>query len=272
MNEKSGEKKDAAPRPRGRLPYEHRLAYYVPPLGRSERALKWLIARGRKRTPPDLPPFDDLPRMRDWWSRCMKQRVPDDLVALATGALASPSPASPPAAAPGGALGPLFANAPATIVAQPSSSTGYSAALRRAREAEAAAGMLYNTLLEKANAPECTNDERIRLSSESEQVRRAWEKTADQLRAYEKDAVAILAASGGAWDSADVIAANDLIHAVLRDSMRGLLLRVRPKLAGRTDAEQDTLWQTEVERMFALLRDNKFTAPAAPHTDGGAST
>jgi hypothetical protein len=260
--------------PTKRARYEHPLAHYASALNRSVRTLKGLIAIGRDATPPELPPFDDLPRMKDWWTRHMKNRVPDDVAALAA-VRPPPVPQTPPAEA---NVGPLFAaaasapsapssSAPPPPAAAPArASVGFSAALQRLRTAEAAAGELYTKLLLQAGDDQCPAEERLRFAAEAEQARRAWVDLGEKLRRNEKDAENILAASGRMWSADDVLAANDLVHLVLRESFVDLLRRVRPKLANLPPAKQDELWAAEIDGMFAALRDNKFTAPslAAP--------
>lgn len=274
MNEK-GERSsgEVAHVPGKRHRYEKPLAHYAPLLNRSVRSLKSLVAIGKDAVPPDLPPFDDLPAMKGWWLRRMKNRVPDDIAALAT--VAAPTPPSPPTAPPP-AIGPLFDAVPpgssASAPAIPGSVPGFLAALKRVRDAEAATGRLYNLLLAQAAAPDCLTENRSRFAAEAESARRAWDDNLNRLRTMERDAAPILAASGRMWNADDVLAANDLVHQVLRESIRGLLRRARPKLLGRTPAEQDDVWAAEVEGLFSELRENKFTAPpAAPSSDDAAA-
>jgi hypothetical protein len=50
------------------------LAEYAAASGKSDRALKNLIRVGKQQNNPV--PFDDLPRMLDWWAACMKHTPP----------------------------------------------------------------------------------------------------------------------------------------------------------------------------------------------------
>jgi hypothetical protein len=67
------------------------------------RKLKQWIHRGRfgkdgaAREPPDLPPFDDLQRLAEWWRRNMEWRVPDFMLRLEKNEGAAPSPPPAPA-------------------------------------------------------------------------------------------------------------------------------------------------------------------------------
>lgn len=66
--------------------YRYKLAHYVRAIGLTgkdpDRKLKRWIAKGREKTPPDLPPFDALHLMAEWWRRNMEWRVPEYLLAL----------------------------------------------------------------------------------------------------------------------------------------------------------------------------------------------
>lgn len=68
--------------------YRYKLAHYVKSIGLTgkdpDRKLKRWIAKGREKTPPDLPPFDALPLMAEWWRRNMEWRVPEYLLLLET--------------------------------------------------------------------------------------------------------------------------------------------------------------------------------------------
>lgn len=274
MNEEGQAADSEVPRSVKRARYLHPLVHYEGVFGRKERALKGWIAIGRDAAPPELPPFDEPRLMKDWWTRHMTQRVPDEIAALAisppSGAALPPpvpAPVSPDAAA-----GPLFVAAsgaaspvpPAPAPAPPPGAiVGYSGALQRLREAEAAAGHLYTSLLRQAAESTRTADERARLTAEAEQARRAWDDLVNRLRPMERDAAEILAAAGRVWNCDDVMASMDVIHLSLKESFLALWRRVRARLRACTDpGEEDKLWQAEVERLFAALRANKFTRPA----------
>jgi hypothetical protein len=139
---------------------------------------------------------------------------------------------------------------------------GFAGALQRCRTAEASAGELYTRLLREA-AAERDADRRASLTAEAEQARRAWDELVDRLRAMERDAEKILSASGRIWLADDVLASLEVAHLALREGVRGLLRRIRPRLATLPPAEQDAAWHAEVEALFAGLRANKFTAPPA---------
>lgn len=254
-----------APGRASRARYLHPLDHYESIYGTKARAMKRWIAIGRDASPPELPPLDEPSRMKMWWVRCMSQRVPDKILALAKG---PPPPPSAPAAP--ASPGPLFtfsagAALPSSVSSSPPSlppSVGFAGALQRLRAAEAAAGELYTTLLRKASA-ETEKDLRAELEAEAERARRSWDDLVDRLRAMERDAEKILSAGGRMWSADDVLASQEVIHLALREGVRGLIRRIRPKLIGLPPADQESVWLAEADSLFAGLRANKFTAPPA---------
>lgn len=95
--------------------YKHPLRHYADVLQKAgmpggehaRRKLKHWIAKGREKTPPDLPPFDNLAELEAWWDRNMDIKVPKWLKGLGTGQSEAQSiakTAEPPAggAEPGG--------------------------------------------------------------------------------------------------------------------------------------------------------------------------
>lgn len=251
--------------------YQYPLAHYVEIYGAAERTLKHWIALGRQAQPePDLPPLDDPAAMKDWYARNKKNRVPDRLLALASSAarLAS-SPdetphASPPrsSAAPGApACGyvttpppasptpPGFSSSPPPPVSGPA--RGYSATLERLRQAEAAAGERYTTLILDPDPAK---------QAEAEQARRSWQLLTKELRAYEKDAEEVLQKSGQSWVAAEVIAAIHELHIPLRDGMLSLYDRIESQLDGLPRGERKRLFRAEVRRLYATLVAHRFTA------------
>jgi len=256
--------------------YDHGHDYYETVYAVTSRTLKRWIKAGRESDPPERPPLDEPRRMKDWYQRRMKQRVPDHLVALAA-ATGQTLPVDPPAAAPASppadpppaaasaapAAAPTSAPPPAPPASPiPVTGEGYLGALARRRQAEAAAGELYNTLVRQAARADLAPDLRSRLLAEAEQARRSWDDLSESLRKYELTAEAVLTASGRTWLSDDVVASLRTIHSALHEGMHGLIRRIRPKLkACATDTEADQLWEGEIERLFSALRANRFMAP-----------
>lgn len=68
-------------RPRAK-DYKRPLREYAEQLGYdSDRSMKRWIEEGRSRAPQDLPPFDDLPQLANWWRRVKpKRKVPAEIL------------------------------------------------------------------------------------------------------------------------------------------------------------------------------------------------
>ena len=260
----------AAAARRGGWPYAHQLAHYEPIFSASNRTLKGWLAIGRAATPPDLPPYDAPERMASWYGKHKKNRVPDHLVALAAaGAAAAPAapslpgplfeapePASP-APADCGHVTTMLARppTPASSAGAPSAATpparGYSATLERLRQAEAAAGERYTTLILEPDPAK---------QAEAEQARRSWQLLTKELRAYEKDAEEVLQKSGQSWVAAEVVAVMHELHIPLRDGMLSLYDRIESQLDGLPRGERKRLFRAEVRRLYAALVTHRFTA------------
>lgn len=79
--------------------YQHTLRHYAEVLEKigmpggehARRKLKHWIAKGREKSPPDLPPFDNLELMEAWWDRNMDIKAPKWLKGLTADA---PPPSS----------------------------------------------------------------------------------------------------------------------------------------------------------------------------------
>lgn len=264
-----------------RARYKYPLPHYEGIFGTKVRAMKRWIAIGRDANPPDLPPLDQPEKVAAWWRRRMAHRVPEKLLDLeragrAAAPAAAPRVANQPAGSDGvtagAAKGQQTAGVAAPIAfsysvgegagAATDAKRGFAGTLQRLRDAEAQTGTVYNQLMQRA-AAEMDPGEQMRLTAAAEQTRRTWETLTKELRQYEADAPKVLAASGDAWFRPDVLAANLEIHTVIAAGVRGLVRRVRPKLQGLNPSDQDALWDSEVDRLFAVFRANKFTAPPA---------
>lgn len=252
--------------------YQHPLAHYVEIYDAAERTLKHWIAIGRQAQPePDLPPLDDPPRMKEWYARNKKNRVPDRLVQLAAQASrleTGESVAAPcghvtttPAAASFGnvttssaaaAVSPpdvVAASLPAAATAKPTVARGFEATLERLRAAEAEAGERYTKLILEGK------------DAEAEAAERRWQKLRGDLRDYERDAQKMLADK--LWPADEVLAALYEIHTVLFQSFESLYARLETELRTLPRDEAKRLYLTECQRLRAGLVKNKFTAPPA---------
>jgi hypothetical protein len=247
--------------------YQHPLAHYVEIYDAAERTLKHWIAIGRQAQPePDLPPLDDPPRMKEWYARNKKNRVPDRLVQLASHAArieaaepvtASVAPAPAGGAAPCGHVTtsradslPVGAGTPAAV--KPAIATGFSATLERLRAAEAAAGEKYTQLILEGK------------DAEAESAERRWQKLRGDLRDYERDAQKVLSAQGKLWPADEVAAVLYELHTVILQSFESIYSRIETELRTLPREAAKRLYLAECRRLRASLVANKFTAPPAP--------
>jgi hypothetical protein len=248
--------------------YQHPLAHYVEIYQAAERTLKHWIALGRQAQPePDLPPLDEPAQMKAWYARHKKNRVPDHLVQLAaqSARLETADPGCPPWSSPppAAACGNVTTAATSAVAATagsvlpsapptPRVATGFSATLERLRDAEAAAGSKYTELILAGK------------DAEAEVAERRWQKLRNDLRAYERDAQEVLAAQGKLWPADEVTAVLHEIHTPLRDGVLALFDRIESQLDTLPRNDRRKLYRGEVNRLFAALVANKFTAPPAP--------
>jgi hypothetical protein len=257
-----------ARQPIARAGYQHPYAHYCEIYQVAERTIKHWVGVGREATPEaDLPPLDDPPRMKDWYARRKKNRVPDRLVTLASTAAqlaagpssapcgagtTTPAPAAGlPAGQPSLPAGTAAGSAAGSQAAAPASpaTRGYSATLERLRQAEATAGERYTALILDPDKQD-----------QAEQARRSWQLLTKELRAYEKDAEEVLQKSGQSWVAAEVVAVIHELHVPLRDGMLSLYDRIESQLDGLSRTERKRLYRSEVRRLFAGLITNRFTA------------
>lgn len=254
--------------------YQYPLAHYVEIYDAAERTLKHWIALGRQAQPePDLPPLDAPERMKEWYARHKKNRVPDRLVQLAAQAArlehsappaSTPSPAAfgnvttsaalgvSPGTAATATLPSTSANTTGAAAAAPILATGFSATLERLRNAEAAAGAKYTQLILESK------------DAEAEAQERRWHKLRGDLRDYERDAEKVLSAQGKLWPADEVAAVLYELHTVLIQSFESLYSRIETELRTLPREEAKLLYLSEVRRMRAGLVANKFTSAPIP--------
>ncbi|PAW76831.1 MAG: hypothetical protein B9S32_13920 [Verrucomicrobia bacterium Tous-C9LFEB] len=218
--------------------------------GFEKRTIKRWIQTGREANPPELPPLDDPSAMPSWWGKYMTWRVPDKIIEAARAAKAAESPAPlSPVAVPVPIDSPLPPSPPVSV--EESGELGLQGSLARLRDAERKAYNAWQLVLSAAepNDGEIKNKQRI------------WTDIADQLRATEKASPDILQASGDLVSKSELQKVLAEIHTTIAQSFRAMIRRVLPKIQNLTPTEADAIWNEEVDRVFAALRTNEFTAP-----------
>lgn len=224
--------------------YLHTLEHYAKEFGRSPRCIKGWKALGRK--VGDLPPFDDLADMADWWERMkaaghLKWKVPDIFVFARAGDAVPVDPKAKPAA-------PLRDESKAVSVAvsnAESAELGFAAALGRVQAAERLAHSRWQEELQKIG--EDFNPMREKQRAES------WERTAEKLASLESKAEKILGREFVRMEEVERVVADR--ETSFRDSLRSLPTRVATKLNLAPDlfAQVVEAAHTELDKIFANL-------------------
>jgi hypothetical protein len=232
----------SGPTPSGPEKYEHKLAVYAAKYGTHLRNLKNWIAIGKQHQ--DKPPLDRPDLMPEWWSRRMQHRVPEKIISLARQFVAETTLPSEPTAH---VCTPPPIGAP-SVASQGADSKGANmgSSLDRLREAEGAASAAYVAAVAALSAG--TGDE-----GDVEIKQRRWERAADMLRKAETAYFKLADIKGDNLPRRDVARYLQEIHSSLSESLRGLVERVRPKLSGKTEQEQDLIWNLELDRAFLVL-------------------
>ena len=205
------------------------------------RKVKGWATVGKRHKPPELPPLDHPERMAEWWGRCMgkRERIPDNILRAA-----APLDTRLPDVDPGAPI---------------DEGSDFAAALSRRRSAERKAGLLYDALSTQAGDPKLTPSDRATVMAQMEQARRAWDGLTEILRRSELSAEKIQKATGRTLPADDVLAADRAIHGAIAEGIRGLWGNIRAKMLACTNqAEEDALWEAEVERLFAALTAREF--------------
>lgn len=217
--------------------------------GFEKRTIKRWIQTGRDANPPELPPLDDPAAMPGWWGKYMTWRVPDKIIAAASAAKAAEAPASQPVVVPVPAVADSAPPPPPHI--EETGELGLQGSLDRLRDAERNAHAAYIAAVSavEPNDGEIKNKQRI------------WTDIANQLRATEKASPDILLASGDLVSKSELQKVLAEIHITIAQSFRAMIRRVRPKIQNLTPTAADAVWNEEVDRVFAALKNNEFTAP-----------
>jgi hypothetical protein len=87
-----------------------------------------------------------------------------------------------------------------------------------------------------------------------------------ELRKAENDLNAWLVTRGALSDTATVRSENARIAGAIYGAVRRLVRSVRPLLTGKSDAEQDRLWDAKTLECFSALKAAKFTGEIPAET------
>jgi hypothetical protein len=242
--------------------YRYKLAHYVQSIGLTgkdpERKLKRWISIGRQQSPPDLPPFDSLPQMPEWWRRNMEWRVPDYLLRFEHGG-DSESPTTP-AAPPDTSLPP-----PSAVPLQSGEILGVPMVIDMNSEMSADIGLnqirsLVSSLFERMSS--CFASGHI---TQATNYQREWKKLIDTQRQWEKDIVKIQEGKGEVLRARVINVELGRVFNVMSQSFMNVLMSQLDKHASQLPGEERRqLALAARDKCFAHLKSTRFAAVYQP--------
>lgn len=245
--------------------YSKKLRDYAKNIGLSgkdpERKLKRWIAKGREKSPPDLPPLDALEHMAEWWRRNMEWRVPEYLLRLETGAdETDQAPEDKTSAAPP-------AQSSTNESKPPPDSDGSGSPMMFMSGAEMTADIGLNQirdLVVTLHESMKKAFEKGRLT-EGAGLMRQWKEAVESLRKWEKDIVKIQEGKGEVLRTRVVNTELGRILNVISQSYFNSLLSILDTYAAEipgTDRRQLAL--TYRDKCFRHLKDSQFSSVYQP--------
>lgn len=246
--------------------YRRKLAHYVTVLGVDkdedgrkakdpERKLKRWIAKGREKTPPDLPPFDAPEHMAEWWRRNMEWRVPEYLLRLESHDQAAPQSKA--------ASSEDTQQEDATVPR--ADALGEPMMFDTESDLTADVGLLQiRQLVSTLHKQMVRAFEGGRLTDGANYMRQ-WEKAVESLRKWEKDIVKIQEGKGEVLRARVVNTELGRILNVISQSYFNSLLSILDTYAAEipgTDRRQLAL--TYRDKCFRHLKDSQFSSVYQP--------
>lgn len=253
-----------------RVRYPKPLDHYAALYDCSVRTIKRMIERGRRdgdalRDPVDLPPLHRPEKMPEWWERRMDYRCPAGVLNASSKAARcsrsreKPRPADP---SPEVSVTPAPKDPP-----EPSALAAATPLDRTGLDIEQNTEQLRQSLANARRALELAelgeDIEGVRKVDENLVARRGREyrETFSELRKAETDLLAWKEKTGRLADREIVRAENNRIAAAIFRAVSRLAKDLRPKIAGKPDAEQDRIWSDGVHACFAALKGADFVDP-----------
>jgi hypothetical protein len=186
-------------------------------------------------------PMDRPGEMPTWWAATMKHRVPPRLLELATAAKAAGVvAASGPRAAP--------------EVVAPGAPDGEVGRLSPLEQTRAVADDAYA----KLQAAMAGGD-----AGAIALAQRVFKDASEQLRRTELSEPKIRIMAGKTVDREKLRSMLSEMHTSIAQTWRSFSKRMRRETMGKPAAEQETIWQTETDKVFARFRDCEFADAVA---------
>lgn len=257
----SAESGDEGPRIVGsKVAYPRQLSFYAVLYGldatNGVRTLKRWIAAGKAAEPMDLPPLHRPEKMPAWYGRRMAHRCPDNILLAAQKAAHDAGAALP---------------APTSVAADPPAQIELAAmpGLDLEANVEQLRRSLANSerLMEEARAGQMVDGQRIVDQGLVSSRTRDYRETFAEVRKAENDLLLWKEKAGSLAPVAEVRAENNRIAAAIFNALMRLVKNLRPQLAGKSDAEQDSLWKRELLACFTALKTARFVDSLAEQSD-----
>ena len=245
----------------GKTKYPHSQTIYSNWYQSSARSIREWVLVGKRAG--ELPPLDNPKMMPAWWRQHREINIPDKIFEAESRKAAMEASALGDSEL--GTLNPSVSadSIPSSDLSagnEPEKNFGTSENHRRenARGADnvglrGISGMLRR--LEDAEH-ELANDYlhavRNEKASDAEvdRARRRWEGATESLRKLQKDAPSILKAQGELLVRSEVCDAIQQAHGALRAGLETFFKRIRPRMDGLNEREQNELWDTEVQMLL----------------------
>lgn len=252
--------------------YRYKLSHYVPILGLEgkdpERKLKRWIAKGREKTPPDLPPFDSPHLMAEWWRRNMEWRVPFYLEKLeAQAGDVSESPAAEQRAVPASVPTPST-KVPATEPPKSAANgeqPGMPMTLDLGAEHSSDIGLVQIRALVVGVFGQLQRCLESGLLNQANNYRREWQSLVGTLRQWEKDIVKIQEGKGEVLRTRVINTELVRIFTVIRQSFTNEMLDLVEKLKPEMPPpERRDLVLRRRDKCFVHLKTTRFSTTYQP--------
>ena len=257
--------------------YQHRLKHYAAVYGydpeSGERTIKRFTSIGRNTVPHDLPPLDEPARMPAWWrSHHPGREVPTGIRRAAAAVVVNAEPQQTPPPTPEPSIpappAPTLPPAPreATPPAVESDRLDFPAQVGELRKIvteqlqqlrAASAEVAPENLTDSVERAEWARSKGERV----EAAQRNYKSSLDMLRKAENDLVEWQKSHEELKPTAQVATEVGRIVGAIHAAVKRLVKTVRPRIAGKSDAEQDSIWEEEVRKCFRILAGSKFAAP-----------
>lgn len=258
-------------------PLKHYAAVYGYAAEGDAKTIKRFVKKGKEAQPrPDLPPLDDPAQMPAWWRRNFPNREVPPGIRRAASAVhyvaAAVVPEIPPPVAPADSS----SSPPPIAVVSPLSPPPASSSAPTSRNVLDFAGQVdelrkvasdHLAELKKLSAEEMPAtivdpvDQAKWGQAKAEKIASAQKtltSSLEILRKSENNLVQWQQAHGELWNRAEVAVEVVRVISAIDSAVKRLVKTVRPQLVGKTEAEQERIWNDARRDCFRILKLSKF--------------